>query len=95
MAEKGYSEIKVVKVSEAQTKDGRKFPVYKTIIKGNKTMDLCFTQAVKNRPEHPCIIRVPGGKWNIDRSGLFPRCWVKEILEEIPLPVKEQENPFI
>lgn len=90
-----FSEIKVVKVSEAQTKDGRKFPVYKTIIKGNKTMDLCFTQAVKNRPEKPCIIRVPDGKWNIDRSGLYPKCWVKEILEELPLPVKEQENPFI
>lgn len=95
MAEVKFSEIKVVKVSEAQTKDGRKFPVYKTIIKGNKTMDLCFTQAVKNRPEKPCIIRVADGKWNIDRSGLYPKCWVKEILEELPLPIKEQENPFI
>lgn len=94
MAEK-YSEIRVVKVSEAQTKDGRKFPVYKTVIKGNKLLDLAFTQAVKNRPTEPCILRVADGKWNIDRSGLYPKCWVKEIMEIVPLPAKEVENPFI
>lgn len=95
MADQKYSEIKVVRVGTAKTKDGRTFATFKTIIKGNKLMDLCFTRDVRNVPTEPCIIRVPDGKWNISRQGLYPRCWVKEILETIPLPQKEEENPFI
>lgn len=97
MAEK-YSEIKVVRVGEAESKDGHKFPVYKTMIKDkqrNKLIDVRFTRDVTNRPTEPCIIRVADKKWNIDRSGLYPICWVKEILEIVPLPEKEVENPFI
>lgn len=95
MAEVKYSEIKVVRVGETKNAAGNTFPVYKTIIKGNKLLDLCFTKAVKNKPEEPCIIRVPDGQWNISRSGLYPKVWVKEILEIVPLPKKEEENPFI
>lgn len=93
-----YTEIKVVRVSTATTKDGRKFPVFKTQIRENnkdKVIDLCFVSTVKNIPTEPCIIRVPKGSWNISRSGLYPKCWVKEIAEIVPLPVKEEENPFI
>lgn len=98
MADQKYSEIKVVRVGTAKTKDGRTFTTYKTIIKEdnrNKLIDLCFTRDVRNTPTEPCIIRVPDGKWNISRRELYPRCWVKEILEILPLPQKEEENPFI
>ena len=96
MAEnKGYSEIKVVRIGEAENKDGKKFSTYKTVIAGNKLMDLCFVRTVKNTPEEPCIIVVEDGKWNIDRKSLYPRVWVKEIKEIKPLPRKEEENPFI
>lgn len=97
MAEK-YSEIKVIRVLEAKTKDGETFPTFKTMIKDkqhNKLIDLRFTKEVKNLPTERCIIRVADKKWNIDRSGLYPVCWVKEILEIVPFPDKEEENPFI
>ena len=93
--EQKYSEIKVVRVGKAKTAAGNEFTTYKTLIVGNKLLDLKFTRQVKNAPEEPCIIRVADGKWNIDRTGLYPVCWVKEILEILPLPVKEVENPFI
>lgn len=95
MADQKYSEIKVVRVGTAKTKDGRAFATYKTLITGNKLIDLCFTRDVRNVPTEPCIIRVPDGKWNISRTGLYPRCWVKEVIEILPLPQKEEENPFI
>lgn len=98
MAEVKYTEIKVVRVSTATTKDGRKFPTFKTLIKdGNKEkcIDLSFVSTVKNLPTEPCIIKVENGKWNISKAGLYPKCWVKEIAEILPLPVKEEENPFI
>ena len=98
MAEVKYTEIKVVRVSTATTKDGRKFPVFKTQIKDQgkeKVIDLCFVSTVKNLPTEPCILKVAKGNWNISRSGLYPKCWVKEIAEIVSLPGKEEENPFI
>lgn len=92
------TEIKVVRVSQATTKDGRKFPVFKTQIKEQgkeKVIDLCFVSTVKNLPTKPCIIKVSRENWNISRSGLYPKCWVKAIDEIIDLPEKEEENPFI
>ena len=89
-------EIRIL-VKEVTTKEGKKFNSYKAVQKDGKLIDLRFTKAVKNAPTEDCIIVVKEENVNIDKSRLYPRCWVKEIeetLEYVSKAPSSEELPF-
>lgn len=79
--------IKIL-VSEKETKEGRKFNVYKAVTKDGRLMDCKFRKEVKNLPEKTCYIYVLPTEINIDKSREYPTIWVKSIekIEDLGTP---------
>lgn len=77
--------IKIIEVAERQTKDGRKFKIFRALSDDGKRIDCKFRQAVKNLPEHPCFVLVPSGGCNVSTAKEYPVLWISEVLryEEI------------
>lgn len=88
-------EIKVVKVTPIETKDGKKFTAYKTVGKDGKLLDLRFRRDVTNTPTEPCVIVVADGNANVDTTRQYPVVWVNEIEEIKPLERKSNIDEFI
>lgn len=72
-------------VSEKETKEGRKFNVYKAVTNEGRLIDCKFRKEVKNLPEKTCYVHVYNTEMNIDKSREYPTLWVKAIeeIEEI------------
>lgn len=87
--------IRLTKVEEITAKNGNKFLAYKAVQKNGKLIDVRFRREVKDVPDHPCIITVLDGNWNIDRNRLYPCIWIKAIasVEEFE-PVTSADDIF-
>lgn len=68
-----------VRVTERNTKDGRKFNTYSTFSKNGRKTELKFKKEVTNLPVKDCYIVVLIQNININTSGEFPVCWVSAI----------------
>ncbi len=81
--------IKVrIKVQERQTKEGKKFNVYKSVDKKGVFTDLKFTKACSENsplPKEDCYIVVNTKNINLDENRLYPCYWVKAIENIFPL----------
>ena len=88
-------EIKVVKVTPIETKDGKKFTAYKTVGKDGKLLDLRFRRDVNNAPTEPCVIVVDELNVNVDNTRQFPVVWVSAIEEIKPLERKSNIDEYI
>jgi len=81
--------IKVrVRVEERQTKEGKKFNVYKSVDNKGVFTDLRFTKACSESgplPKDDCYILVKEENINLDNRRLYPCFWVKEIEKILPL----------
>lgn len=89
------SKIKIAKAEKRKnTKTNQDFISYKTIDpKTGKLIDLRFNKTVKNVPEERCYILVPEDKWNINRTGEWPICYVKEIARVEPIVNDNSNEP--
>lgn len=81
--------IKII-VSERETKDGRKFNVYKAVTKNGRLMDAKFRKDVSKVPEETSYVHVLEGNMNIDRKREYPVLWISEV-EEITT-IKEEHD---
>lgn len=93
MAKVKYLEIPVL-VKELETKEGKKFNVYKAVQNNGKLIDLKFRREVKNLPEQNCIIRVLPENVNIDKTRRYPALWCKKI-EEIITPTYNTSDEVV
>ncbi len=96
MAEKQTVLIKIrVRVEERQTKEGKKFNVYKAVDNKGVFTDLKFTKACSENgplPKEDCYIFVKEVNINLDERRLYPCFWVKAIEEFAPLEVTRKTN---
>lgn len=77
-----YTRIRITKVEEITAKNGNKFTAYKAVQKNGKLIDVRFRREVgKDAPDHPCIVVVQPGMYNIDRNRQYPCVWIKEIVD--------------
>lgn len=86
-------EIPVI-VRELETKDGKKFNVYKAVQNNGKLIDLKFRREVKNLPDRNCIIKVLPENLNIDKTRQYPALWCKKI-EEIITPTYDTTDEIV
>lgn len=84
---KTYIKVRV-KVQERQTKEGKKFNVYKSVDNKGVFTDLKFTKACSENsplPKEDCYIIVDVENINLDEQRLYPCYWVKKIEQIFPL----------
>lgn len=77
--------LKVAKVRECRTKDGRKFNAFSTVGKDGTLMDLKFVTGCHNIPTERCWIYVNSDMMNVSRRTEYPTVWVKEVNRIEPL----------
>lgn len=85
----------ITKTVEYVDANGKKktFLAYNTFDKDGVRLDVRFLKEVKAPVEH-CFIIVAVDKMNISNKYRFPRLYVKEIVEIVPLEVQSQDLPF-
>ena len=83
----------IVKHCEVKTgKDaGRKFDAYRAVQKDGKLMDCHFRRTVSNIPAENFIMRVDASKMNVSRKYQYPRLWVTEVIEFVPVDYNATE----
>lgn len=69
-----------VRVTERNTKDGRKFNTYATFSKNGRKTELKFRKDVKQLPEKDCYIEVAVEAMNLNTSGKYPVLWVSDVI---------------
>lgn len=74
--------IKIVG-KEFKDKEGKSFIAFKAITKDGKFLDCSFRKDVENAPKKIGMyeIKVRKNMINIDDNRLFPKVWIKEIVE--------------
>lgn len=82
-----------VRVTEKETKEGRKFNTYKTFSKNGRATELKFRKEVKLLPEKDCYIVVKASDINLNTSGEYPVCWIQDVqaIEDIA-PAQAEKN---
>ena len=68
-----------VKVTERQTKDGRKFNTYTTYSKNGRRTELKFRKAITAPPTKDCYIVVDVNDISLDESREYPVVWIGAI----------------
>jgi len=88
--------IKIVKVEMKKNhQTNQDFPVFKIVDpKTNKLIDLRFTKGCKNKPEGHCNLILNPEDFNIDRSGLYPICYVKNVVSIEPFGKAAKDEGF-
>lgn len=77
--------LKVARVRECKTRDGRKFNAFSTVDKTGTLMDLKFVTGCHNVPTDRCWIYVDSDKVNVSRKTEYPTVWVKDVNRIEPL----------
>lgn len=70
---------------------GKNFDAYRAVSKDGTLMDCHFRRAVANIPSENFLMRVDASKMNVSRKYEYPRLWVSEVIEF--LPVQRIETP--
>lgn len=87
-------EIKIIEVKEITTKEGRKFPAFKTVAKNGKKLDVRFTKECRGVPTETCILRVQDENTNVDTTRQYPIVWIKKIEETLPITRKSNASEY-
>lgn len=80
-----------VKVTEIKTETNT-FNAYKALGKNKKWVDLRFTKDVTNLPKEDCYIIVHTDNINYTENYLYPRFWVREIEEIVPIETRTTQD---
>lgn len=88
--------VKVISVEvRKNSKTNQEFAVYKTLDpKTGKKIDLKFTKACRNIPTERSYLIVDEKNVNVDRSGEWPVCWVKDIVRVDPIESYSTDSGF-
>lgn len=73
-------EVRVI-AKACKTKDGKTFTAYRAVQKDGKLIDCHFRKVCGVLPEANFIMKAKKGDLKINKSYLYPRLWVKGIVE--------------
>ena len=85
--------IKVI-VKHCVTKDGsnKKFDAYRAVQKDGTLLDCRFRMCVKGIPTENFLMRVNSADINISNKYEYPRLWVSNVLDFMPIEAQHAED---